>query len=98
MELGKQSRTPSPKTLDVKNLLPNIEILGNTNVNVSNGQVKVPNGFKGLADGHENGHAKILENGHANGLANGHTNGHANGHTHTVTEGGKAVSKIFPDR
>merc|ERR1712123_374517 len=78
LELGKQSRTPSPKALDVKNLIPNIEALGNRNVNVSNGQVKPSNGI--------------------NGYANGHTNGHANGQTHSVTEGGKAVNKIFPGR
>eukprot|EP00090_Calanus_glacialis_P045164 TRINITY_DN8224_c0_g1_i1.p1 TRINITY_DN8224_c0_g1~~TRINITY_DN8224_c0_g1_i1.p1 ORF type:complete len:1130 (+),score=224.17 TRINITY_DN8224_c0_g1_i1:40-3429(+) len=90
LELGKQSRTPSPKTLDVKNLLPNMESLGNRNVNVSNGQVKPSNGFNGYANGHMNGHA--------NGHVNGHANGHANGQTHSVTEGGKAVSKIFPGR
>jgi len=82
LELGKQSRTPSPKTLDVKNLLPNIETLGNTNVNVTNSQVKPINGVNGYSNGH--------------GLTNGFANGHANGHVHSVTDGGKAVSKIFP--
>ena len=67
-----------------------MESLGNRNVNVSNGQVKPSNGFNGYANGHMNGHA--------NGHVNGHANGHANGQTHSVTEGGKAVSKIFPGR
>jgi len=92
LELGKQSRTPSPKTLDVKNLFPNMEALGNTNVNVSNGKVKLSSGFNGHTNGHANGNA----NGHAIGLTNGHANGHTNGHAHSVTDGGKAVSKIFP--
>jgi len=82
LELGKQSRTPSPKTLDVKNLLPNIETLGNTNVNVTNSQVKPSNGVNGYTNGH--------------GPTNGFANGHANGHVHSVTEGSRAVSKIFP--
>ena len=66
----------------MKNLLPNIETLGNTNVNVTNSQVKPINGVNGYSNGH--------------GLTNGFANGHANGHVHSVTDGGKAVSKIFP--
>ena len=69
-----------------------MEALGNTNVNVSNGKVKLSSGFNGHTNGHANGNA----NGHAIGLTNGHANGHTNGHAHSVTDGGKAVSKIFP--
>ena len=51
LELGKQSRTPSPKTLDVKSLL-RVETEGNTDLVVSNGV----NGHmgNGVANGHHN--------------------------------------------
>lgn len=83
-ELSKQSRTPSPKTLDIKHLMPDIEALGNKNVNVMNGQVKPINGI--------NDHANELKK----GIANGHSKGHTNAPIHAVGDGGKAVSKIFP--
>ena len=67
--------------MDVKNLLPNVEVLGNKNVNIVNGH-------------HLNQMTGV--NGYANEYTNGYMNGHANGHAHAVTDGGKTVSKIFP--
>ena len=77
LELGKQSRTPSPRILDIKTLLPKYEAVSNKNFDNINGQLKQTSGVIEFTDG--NSKENII------------------GHVHGVTDGGKAVSKIFPE-